>query len=396
VNWFRVLGQWGPAAIVASGVSLALVASPTAEVIVVRPDGSGDFPTIQEALDAAGMGAVIELTSGVFRGPGNRAIEVPDRALTIRSQGGDPEQCIIDCEGLANGFGIWPTVEGTVIEGITVTRGYAGMGWGGALAACCGPSRLIVRDCVFRNNSAGIGGGAVADDANSTFIRCRFIENSAAEGGAFITSARFSPTLEDCEFIGNSATHVGGAVFLEYVEARDQRDRGAVFRNCLFLQNTAPGGSGVMVDAASPTFENCTLVDNSASDGAIHCAFVYGIPSNPLISHCIIAFSSAGRGVSCDSPSQPILECCDVFGNAGGDWVGCLEGQLGVRGNIWADPLFCDREGGDFRLQAASPCAPDHNPECGLIGALPVGCGSTPTWETTWGAMKALFRTQAK
>ncbi|MCK4415324.1 MAG: hypothetical protein KAY32_17455 [Candidatus Eisenbacteria sp.] len=70
----------------------------------------------------------------------------------------------------------------------------------------------------------------------------------------------------------------------------------------------------------------------------------------------------------------------------------CLEGQLGVDGNIWADPLFCDREGGDFRLELGSPCAPEANPDCGVIGALPVGCGPNPIDDRTWGGLKALFR----
>jgi pectin methylesterase-like acyl-CoA thioesterase len=36
-----------------------------ADVFVVSPDGSGDFPTIQAAVDAASDGDDIELTDGV-------------------------------------------------------------------------------------------------------------------------------------------------------------------------------------------------------------------------------------------------------------------------------------------------------------------------------------------
>ncbi len=39
-----------------------------------------------------------------------------------------------------------------------------------------------------------------------------------------------------------------------------------------------------------------------------------------------------------------------------------------------------------------SPCEPEHNPACGLIGAWDVGCGVTPVEEVSWGAMKAMFR----
>jgi hypothetical protein len=51
----------------------------------------------------------------------------------------------------------------------------------------------------------------------------------------------------------------------------------------------------------------------------------------------------------------------------------------GTNGNISLDPRFCDYESRDFHLAADSPCAPftPPNPECGLIGAWPVGCAAT-------------------
>ena len=65
------------------------------------------------------------------------------------------------------------------------------------------------------------------------------------------------------------------------------------------------------------------------------------------------------------------MECCDVYGNVGGDWVGPIADQLGLDGNFSADPCFCDAESGDFHLWNYSPCAQEG---CGLIGAWPVGC----------------------
>ena len=68
------------------------------------------------------------------------------------------------------------------------------------------------------------------------------------------------------------------------------------------------------------------------------------------------------------------ISCSDVFGNEGGDWVGDLVDDLGVNGNICADPLFCDAADGDLSIRDDSPCAPGQDPGCGIIGALPVGC----------------------
>jgi hypothetical protein len=90
-----------------------------------------------------------------------------------------------------------------------------------------------------------------------------------------------------------------------------------------------------------------------------------------------------------------LLTCCDVVANVGGNWTGCIAGQEGINGNFTAAPMFCDAAGGDFSLFADSPCAAENNPECGWVGAWPVGCGDshpTPGIESTWGKVKALFR----
>ena len=70
------------------------------------------------------------------------------------------------------------------------------------------------------------------------------------------------------------------------------------------------------------------------------------------------------------------LTCCDIYGNAGGDWVGCIADQYGINGNISEDPLFCDLPGGDLHLNENSPCAAPQQPTCGQIGALGIGCYS--------------------
>jgi hypothetical protein len=60
--------------------------------------------------------------------------------------------------------------------------------------------------------------------------------------------------------------------------------------------------------------------------------------------------------------------------------------------NISGDPIFCSPQ--NYFLQAQSPCAPGHTYDginCGLIGPLPVGCGTVKTQPITWGAVKALY-----
>jgi hypothetical protein len=63
--------------------------------------------------------------------------------------------------------------------------------------------------------------------------------------------------------------------------------------------------------------------------------------------------------------------------------------------NFSQAPEFCGPGGGNFFLQSDSPCAPGNAPIEGcdeLIGALPVGCGTTGVEHRTWGHIKAMYR----
>ena len=111
------------------------------------------------------------------------------------------------------------------------------------------------------------------------------------------------------------------------------------------------------------------------------------------IDYTIIAGGWGPVPITC-SGDPPVLSCCDVYGNGGGDWVDCIADQYGVRGNICEDPLFCNPAEGDFTIEDCSPCTQysPPNPECGRIGACPVGCGGSPVIRDTWGGIKSLFR----
>lgn len=115
--------RWTALCVLACCVSPAL-----ATTRVVRPDGSGAWPTIQTALGVSQAGDIVELTDGTFRGDGNRDLDFHGRAVTVRSQSGDPRACIIDCEGSeANqhrGFNcLSGEGPGSIVQGITITGG---------------------------------------------------------------------------------------------------------------------------------------------------------------------------------------------------------------------------------------------------------------------------------
>jgi hypothetical protein len=394
-----------------------------AATYVVRPDGTGDFPTIQAAIDAAEDGDIIELADGTFTGEGNRDIDYLGKALTVRSQNGNPEFCTIDCQASDGdrhrGF-VFHSNEGpgSVLEGVTITGGYHEAGG----AVDCTYSSPVFVDCVFNGNQAGeiygFGGGMACRWRSSpSLVDCVFNGNHAGEpygeGGGMACYYQCSPVLIGCSFSGNSSRMVAGGLYCERSSSPTLEgcmfsensaghscggmlcamESSPLLTRCTFLNNSAAnlvGGLGCSIDS-SPTLENCTFVGGSAgSCGGIGCTD----GSNPTVRNSILAFGAHGAAVTCWDDSHVVLICCDVFGNEGGDWVGCIADQLGINGNIAANPLFCDLENGDLTLHEDSPCAPftPPNEECDLIGAWPVGCGPTAVQMGTWGSIKAMYR----
>ena len=84
-------------------LSSIAVQAASAKTYVVNPDGSGDFPTIQEAVANSVDDDEIQLGDGIFAGDGNRNIIITNQRIAIRSQSDDPTQCIIDCDDQTRG-----------------------------------------------------------------------------------------------------------------------------------------------------------------------------------------------------------------------------------------------------------------------------------------------------
>ena len=167
------------------GLWLALGTAALGETYVVFPDGSGDFPTIQAAVDSVLDGDIIELADGVFRGEGNWDVDYLGKEITIRSQSGDPYACIVDCEAVGQyhrGFFFDNVGAGAVLAGITVRNGYADDGGG---IICLGSSSPLISRCVFHRNTAVVHGGGIVCDVGSspTISQCTFVENVATDGG---------------------------------------------------------------------------------------------------------------------------------------------------------------------------------------------------------------------
>ncbi|MCK4546144.1 MAG: right-handed parallel beta-helix repeat-containing protein [Candidatus Eisenbacteria sp.] len=233
-----------------------------------------------------------------------------------------------------------------------------------------GDSSLVLEECTFSMNSVGASGGGLACDQSAlTLDTVRFIENSADLYGGGMICVQSSPELRWVTFDRNTAvTYDAGA--LDCVE-----ESSPVLSNVTFSRNTAgrAGGGLSCYDSSHPEISNATFFGNSAFQGS---GVISWYNSSPTLFNSIITFGERGAAVYCDNGGTATLTCCDVFGNQGGDWVGCIADQGDVAGNICEDPRFCSPDSSDFMLRSDSPCRPfsPPNDECDLVGVFPVGC----------------------
>jgi len=447
-------------------VTLCIGTVSRSEVLVVQPDGSGDFPTIQDAVDASTDGDVIELGSGTFRGTGNRDINYHGKPITVRSQTGAPGDCIIDCEGSSSarhrGFHFGVGNPGASLEGITITNGFSEVGGGiscgsqsvARLADCriignfatdkgggldLFHSEVTMENCVVSNNTAsgeegqGVGGGILC--SGSLVARGCLISGNVSHSGGGLWSFDCEVQVIDSEVQDNLADYNAGiscntgtvdvlrTTFQRNVASLENAGMwlhnldGASVVGSIFANNVCDTGStgGLAVArAGDATIESCLFYANQgsavSSNGQSHldianCTIAknFGVTGSAILvrqgasirlSQSIVFGNDGIESIFCEDGSI-VLECCDVFSNSAGDWIGCISDQRDVNGNISLDPLFCDVDEFDFSLQDGSPCAPSTppNPECGRVGALPVRCPGdpTPTLETSWGTVKDMF-----
>ncbi len=252
---------------------------------------------------------------------------------------------------------------------------------------------LDLEECTFTQNE---GHAVMIIDGQNVYMdRCEWIENedfgmdctanyfelndsrfignnttmAAYLGGMRVAQA--SGIITGCEFTGNMGSNIGG-LYLD--------DSRVDVEDCVFSMNVG-GNYGGLLSAPLRTGEirGSTFWGNSGSlAGGLGCEAL----DEPLvIRNTLVAGSVLGPAVACSEqyPCTIELYCCDLYGNDGGDWTGCIADQLGTEGNIGENPALCDAAAGDFHVASDSPCLPSNN-DCGVqIGVFGYGCfGSQP------------------
>ena len=237
-----------------------------------------------------------------------------------------------------------------------------------------GPTGTII-DC------QGLGCGFIfnADEENSSILSGLTIRNGNFGSGGATWCWYSSPTISNNIMSGNSGDF-GGGIGIDGIE-----DHHPIISNNVIIGNSATNGGGIYCIGAAPTISGNTINGNAAADGG---GGIHLLGADARVENTIMAFSGQGMGIFC-SGGNPSVANCDIFGNAGGDAL--CGGDAG--GNISADPLYCGIPGsGNYNLLSISPCAPNNHPSGTLLGARPVGCGSTSIGKKTWGNIKNTFK----
>ncbi|MBW8041223.1 MAG: right-handed parallel beta-helix repeat-containing protein [Planctomycetes bacterium] len=175
------------------------------------------FLRIQDAIDSAIVGDIVEIQAGLYTGPGNYDLDPNGLAITIRST--DPNNpdvtanTIIDPNHLGRSF-YFDSGEDTncVIAGFTLQNGTTD-GSGGAMY--CFDSSPTIRNCVIINNTAiWSGGGIFCFNSESTIRNCIIAGNSVgATGGGIRCVSCSNFKITNCTISSNSADWQQGEGF---------------------------------------------------------------------------------------------------------------------------------------------------------------------------------------
>ncbi len=403
----------------------------------VKPDSTGDAPTVQAAIDSAQAGDVVLLAEGTYtwtsQGSTGHTMILMKAGLSLRSESG-PELTILDGEDQGRVI-LCISVGDVVIEGLTIQRGRGEGPSEGPFVNGGGifsdeNSNPTISLCIFRRNSTPFRGGAIRC-TNATFTNCQFIQNRAwVEGdGAGIWSSgevnvigclfagnrsdgdgspssggmrAFRASVRDCWFEGNVARGFQSASAGAVAIGGGSISKSTFIANRAAASNDSPFGGAVNVGGIV-TISDCVFADNSAFGGnspgaggaigstgllpltVLRCTLVRNRatgPDDPFGARPIGGVAAANATVistviawteGLAVNTIDSTSCCNFYGNSLGDTVRGIE----MGGNFSADPRFCGADslaGIDFGLRADSPCAEGNHPNQASCG--PIGASA--------------------
>lgn len=272
------------------------------------------YPSIQAAIDAAYLGDIVTLQPGMYTGPGNQALDMKGKSITLASS--DPNNPDVTAHTVIVGTADAPAVrcdsgEGTrcVLAGLTLT---------------------------------GAQTGVFVENASPTIRGCRIVGNTGPGLDLHRTS---KPHVQNCLIAGNG----GAGVAMHVHVGRARLYNTPRIANCTIVENLGGGieagkpdlvdsivyynrlqGNGLQIDSEEPVVTYCDVEGGFPGEG--------NFDADP-------AFVRLGIWVDADNP-----DAVTGSGETGAVWI---SGDYHLRSETgrW------DPENGGWRVDAqTSPC----------------------------------------
>ncbi|MEW5802295.1 MAG: choice-of-anchor Q domain-containing protein [bacterium] len=285
--------------------------------ITVAADGSGDFASIQQAIDFALHGDVIIVYPATYK----ENLVIRGKNISLVSQNG-PASTIIDGSQAGPVIVLVNVSKSSSLKGFTIRNGssirYAGgiycqnaspeiedcimsrnssVDSGGGIG-CDQKSSPAISNCTMSENSAQAGGGVYCDRSSPTIVACLITKNIATahegpRGGGGIYSYNSAPKITACTISNNQASCGGGILCFGPTCCQPK------IVDCTIGQNQASSkGGGIYCQCDNLSIANSTIDENSAdAGGGIYCTWpLNGFATRWTVTNCIISRNSANSG----------------------------------------------------------------------------------------------------
>ncbi|MBL7033051.1 MAG: DUF1565 domain-containing protein [Candidatus Delongbacteria bacterium] len=297
---------------------------------------------------------------------------------------------ITDNSAYDNGGGIYCIDSNPSLLDVVITGNSVGSLGGGCYISYSNP---IFTDVMITDNFATVnGGGVYCTDSNPSFENTTINDNSTRMGGG-ICCDNSNPSLLNVRISGNNAVYDGGGIYCNYnsnlslthvtIADNSAGDRGGgifcainsnlVLANVMITANSADlHGGGIYCYLSSLNLANVTIADNEAPEGGA----VYVEHNSDVTLETCLLWNNTPDEVYFSPyllPNTITITCSDVEGGEVGIETNGNGEVFWLENNIDADPLFCDPDSSDYRLQLDSPC---RTGVCGYMGYTNATCES--------------------
>lgn len=269
-----------------------------------------DFKTIQQAINAALPGEIIEVAPGTYSGPGNWDIELEGKPITLRGRI-DVVRAVIDCDDVMPHRGFYVhqgESHNTVIQNFVIKNG--------SVSANVLPESL---GAWVGDPAHPIGGGIFCEFASPSIQNCIITQSHARQGGG-IGCVGSSARISNCEIIGNSVCgHTGGPGFgggLSAIEGGSVLVQNSVISGNIGCDNSL--GGGVFADGGNLTIEGGRVDQNAVLNEGLGGGVYASGTETVLLSNVVISYNRAfnGAGINAEGLNQMLVSHCTIAGNS--------------------------------------------------------------------------------